>query len=119
MPSIDVSPWTGPWPDDDPDANFKAEVALYAHAEPLETLRRLSANTGIPLGSLVHYVLARWASAGSESLLYAGPSVIERMWAEFRKADEAGTSEARAAAYEAVRQMVAWLRLPLQTDSSS
>ena len=114
MAMIDVSPWSGPWPEDDPDANFKAEVALYAPVDPLETLRTLSANTGIPLGALVHYVLARWASAGSESLLYAGPSVVERMWAEFRRADDAGTTEARAAAYEAVRQMVAWLRLPLE-----
>ena len=111
---IDLSAWSGPWADDDPDANFKAEVALYGKAEPLETLRTLSTNTGIPLGALVRYVLARWASAGSESLLYAGPSVIERMWSEVHKAEAAGTSEARLAAYETLRQMVAWLRLPLQ-----
>jgi precorrin-2 methylase len=112
-PVVVLSPWSGPWPDGDPDANFKADVALYSNADPLDTLRTLSANTGIPLGALVRYVLARWASAGSESLLYAGPSVVERMWGEFRKADEEDSDEARRRAYEAVRQMVAWLRLPL------
>ena len=35
--------------------------------DPLETLVPLSASTGIPVGALVRFVLARWASAGSES----------------------------------------------------
>jgi hypothetical protein len=112
-PSIELIRWTGPWPDDDPDANFKADVALYTMLDPLETLRVLSANTGIPVGALVRYVLARWASAGSESLLSAGPSIIERMWATMSEAERAGTTDARLAAYEVVRQMVAWLRTPL------
>ena len=60
-------------------------------------------------------MLARWASAGSEALLSAGPSVVERMWTQFTEAEEAGTDEARLAAYEVVRQMVSWLRSPLDT----
>jgi len=112
-PSIELVRWTGPWSDDDPDANFKADVALYTMLDPLEALGPLSAATGIPVGALVRYVLARWASAGSESLLNAGPSVIERMWAAFSEAEHTDTAEARLAAYEVVRQMVAWLRAPL------
>lgn len=112
-PSVELTRWTGPWSDDDPDANFKADVALYSNLDPLETLRTLSDNSGIPIGALVRYVLARWASAGSESLLYAGPSVIERIWAELAKAEAAGTAEAQLAAYQVVRQMIAWLRTPL------
>jgi len=112
-PSIELVRWAGPWSDDDPDANFKADVALYTKLEPLETLGPLSASTGIPVGALVRYVLARWASAGSESLLNAGPSVIERMWATISEAEQTDTNEARLAAYEVVRQMVAWLRAPL------
>ena len=113
--SIELVRWTGPWADDDPDANFKADVALYTMLDPLETLGPLSAATGIPVGALVRYVLARWASAGSESLLVAGPSIIERMWAIFSDAEQTDTTEGRLAAYEVVRQMVAWLRAPLDT----
>ena len=112
-PSIELTRWTGPWSDDDPDANFKADVALYTMLDPLETLRGLSASTGIPIGALARYVLARWASAGSESLLSAGPSIIERMATVFDDAEQADTTEARLAAYDVVRQMVAWLRTPL------
>ena len=113
--SIELVRWTGPWSDDDPDANFKADVALYTRLDPLETLVPLSAATGIPVGALVRYVLARWASAGSESLLTAGPSIIERMWSTFSEAEQTDTTEGRLAAYEVVRQMVAWLRTPLET----
>ena len=111
--SIELIRWTGSWSDDDPDANFKADVALYTRLDPLETLKPLSASTGIPVGALVRYVLARWASAGSESLLAAGPSIIERMWTSISEAEQTDTTEARLAAYEVVRQMVAWLRAPL------
>ena len=63
-------------------------------------------------------MLARWASAGSESLLSAGPSIIERMWETFSDAEAAGTPDARLAAYDVVRQMVAWLRAPLETPEA-
>ena len=111
--SIELIRWSGSWPDDDPDANFKADVALYTMLDPLETLRPLSDSTGIPVGALVRYVLARWTSAGAESLLSAGPSVIERMASVFAEAEQADSTEARLAAYDVVRQMVAWLRVPL------
>lgn len=110
---IELIRYDGPWDDDDPDANLKADVALYSKLDPLSTLTTLSERTGIPVGALVHYVLARWASAGSEGLLSASPSVVERMWSAFREAEEAGTAEARLSTYEVVRQMVAWLRVPL------
>lgn len=113
-PSIELVRWDGTWADDDPDANFKADVALYNLLDPLATIGPLAGATGIPVGALVRYVLARWASAGSESLLSAGPSVIGRMWDAFVEAEEAGTAEARLATYEVVRQMVAWLRSPLE-----
>jgi hypothetical protein len=113
---IELVRWAGPWSDDDPDANFKADVALYTMLDPLTTLETLSNSTGIPVGALVRYVLARWASAGSESLLSAGPSIIERMSATFADAETADTVDARLAAYEVVRQMVAWLRAPLDAQ---
>jgi len=105
--------WYGPWPDDDPDANFKADVALYSLVDPLPTLRRLGENIGVPVGALVRYVLARWATGGSEGVLELGPSTVTRMHQAFEDAEAEGTDEARRAAYDQVRQMVAWLRVPL------
>jgi hypothetical protein len=37
------------------------------------------------------------------------------MWATFCEAEQTNTTEGRLAAYEVVRQMVAWLRAPLDT----
>lgn len=108
-PTVRLERWTGPWPDDDPDANFKAEIATYAHADPLSTLTNLARSVDVPVGSLVRYVLARWASGGSEALLELGPSTLERMLEVVDQAEEAGTDEARLEAYDVLRQMVAWL----------
>lgn len=112
-PVVRLEAWDGHWADDDPDANFKAEVALYARADPLVTIRNLSRNLGIPEGALVRYVLARWATGGSGGLLELGPSMVHRLWAVVEAGEEAGSDEARLAAYEQLRQMISWLRLPL------
>jgi hypothetical protein len=111
--SVELTPWTGPWTDDDPDANFKADVALYAHVDPMTTIAGLAGAMGLPEGAIVRYVLAKWASAGSGGLLELGPSMVQRLWHPCEQAETAGTDEARLAAYEQVRQMLSWLRLPL------
>jgi hypothetical protein len=115
-PVIRLERWTGPWPDDDPDANFKAEVALYALVDPLETLAPLSTNLSIPLGALVRYVLARWASGGSDAVLELGPSTVTRMWQACEEAEATGTDAARLAAFAQVHQMLSWSRIPLQGE---
>jgi hypothetical protein len=112
-PVVRLEAWDGPWAEDDPDANFKAEVALYARSDPLVTIRNLAGNLGIPEGALVRYVLARWATGGSGGLLELGPSMVHRLWAVVEGAEEAGSDEARLAAYGQLRQMISWLRLPL------
>jgi hypothetical protein len=112
-PVVRLEPWTGPWPDDDPDANFKADVALYARTDPLATIQSLSDNLDVPVGALVRYVLAKWATGGSGGLLELGPTMVRRLDAVCQEAEAAGTDEARLAAYEQLRAMVAWLRLPL------
>lgn len=108
-PVVRLRRWTGPWPDDDPDANFKADVATYAHADPLATLTNLARNLDVPVGALVRYVLARWASGGSEALLELGPSTVARMAELVDRAEEAGTDADRLEAYDVLRQMVSWL----------
>lgn len=108
-----VAPWVGEWADDDRDANFKSDIVLYAQSDPLTTLDNLGGAINVPVGGLVHYVLARWASAGSAALLEIGPSMVNRMWEQVESAEAADTDAARLAAYEALKQMLSWLRLPL------
>jgi hypothetical protein len=109
--------WDGPWDRDDPDANFKADIALYSRVDPMTTISNLAGAIGVPEGALVHYVLAKWASAGSGGLLELGPTMIHRLWGAVEAAEETGTDAARLAAYEQLRQMITWLRLPLVDDS--
>ncbi len=116
-PTIELEQWTGPWPDDDRDANFKADVALYAKLDPLETLRGLSAGTGIPVGALARYVLAKYASTGAAGLLELGPTMVQRLWEPIARAEETGTDQARLAAYDEVRQILAWLKYPLDDET--
>src|ERR1700722_19838350 len=85
--SVELTQWSGPWADDDPDANFKAEVALYANVDPMSTISNLAGALGIPEGAVVRYVLARWASGGSGGLLELGPSMVNRLWEPFEKAE--------------------------------
>jgi hypothetical protein len=112
-PVICLSRWSGPWEEDDPDANLKAEVALYSRLDPLKTLKGLSANVGLPVGVLARYVLARYATSGSAGLLELGPSMVHRLWKPVEDAEVSGTEEARLDAYDQLRQMIEWLRLPL------
>ena len=110
---VELTGWSGPWDADDPDANFKRDVALYAHADPLSTLRTLSDAIDVPLGGLCHYVLTKWATAGSGGLLELGPTMTRRLAAVCDDAEAAGTDEARLAAYTQLREMIGWLRYPL------
>jgi hypothetical protein len=112
-PVVRLTRWIGPWEEDDPDANLKADVALYSRQDPLKTLNGLSRNVGLPVGALVRYVLARYATGGSAGLLEVGPSMVHRLWKPIEDAEEIGTEEARLAAYDQLRQMVEWLRFPL------
>ena len=105
--------WSGPWPDDDKDANFKADVALYSSTDPLRTIRVLSESTGVPVGAIVRYVLARWASEGASGLLELGPTMARRLHAVSAEAESVGTDEARLAAYATLQQMLSWLVYPL------
>lgn len=109
--------YTGAWEADDPDANFKREVAEYTRNDPLETLHNLAANTGVPIGALARYALVRWTAEGSEALLALGPRTVERLWQVTNDAEHSGTDEARLEAYGVLRQMLSWLRSPLDADT--
>lgn len=111
--AVEIIGWTGPWAADDPDANFKTDVALYAQVDPLTTLRNLGSALDIPVGGLCHYVLAKWATEGRAALLEIGPTMVRRLAAICDEAERAGTDDARLAAYEKLRGLVSWLQFPL------
>lgn len=111
--TITLEGWRGPWPDDDKDANLKADIALYARVDPLRTVRGLSDSIDVPIGAIVHYVLARWASEGASGLLELGPTMSRRLHAVCADAEQADSNDARLAAYEQLRQMISWLNYPL------
>ena len=118
VPVVRLETYVGPWSDDDPDANFKADVAAYSLLDPLTTLATMSRNIDVPLGALCRYVLAKWATGGSEALLEIGPSTVRRMAAMCAAAESDGSDEARLRAYEQLRAIVTWLNLPLDDPSS-
>lgn len=112
-PTVRLERWSGPWPDDDPDAGFKADIAAFSLLDPLETLRGLGENLDIPVGALARAILARWATEGSSALLELGPSMAERLWAVTEEAEAAATDAERLEVYRRLRGMVSWLRVPL------
>ncbi len=112
-PTLVLHPWTGTWDTDDPDANFKEEVVAYGLLNPLKTLDGLSRRLGIPVGGLARYVLAKWATGGSEGMLHVGGTTVQRMHTTCQAAEKRDTTEARLAAYQELRQIVEWLRVPI------
>lgn len=82
----------------------------------MTTIGNLAAAMRRPEGAVVRYVLAKWASAGSGGLLELGPTMVHRLWSVVGHAEESGTDSARLEAYEQLRQMISWLRLPLVSE---
>lgn len=118
-PTIRLERWSGPWADDDPDADFKADIAAFSKLDPLHTLRGLGENLDIPVGALARAILARWATEGSSGLLELGPSMVERLWAITEDAEAAPTDAERLAAYQRLRGMLSWLRVPITDPDAS
>lgn len=108
--------WDGDWSVDDPFAGLKTDVAAYGHLDPIGTLRGLSDASGIPVGALVRYVLARWASGGNEAVLELGVSGVDHLARLVADAEAAGTDADRLAAYAGVRDVVGWLRAASDDD---
>ena len=116
-PVVELEAWTG-WDGVGSDANLKADVAAYSLLDPLETLSALSRDTGIPVGALARYVLSRWATAGSGGLLEIGPNMVDRLWAPVAEAESINDDSERLAAYHQLREMLSWLRFPLEQDDA-
>ena len=81
--------------------------------------RNLADAIDVPVGAVVRYVLARWATEGSGGLLELGPHMARRLWAVCETAESAATDDARLAAYAQLRDMIRWLNLPLDDPEHS
>jgi hypothetical protein len=92
---------------------------LYANVDPMTTIERLANAIDVPEGAIVHYVLAKWASGGSGGLLELGPAMVHRLWAPIEDAENDRTDEARLRAYEQLRTMISWLRVPLTEEGDA
>jgi hypothetical protein len=106
---VTLERWTGPVDESDPHANFKREVAGGALVDPLPTLQNLADFVGLPVGAVCRHALVKWVSAGSDALLELGPAWVRRLSEPVARAEEAGTDEARLAAYEELRGLLGWL----------
>ncbi len=107
--NIELYPYRDTWDENDPHANFKADVATWTVADPLPTLENLSRATGVPVPSLIRYVLVKYVASGSDALVNMPPIVFQQMQQQVEKAEAVGTDEARLQAYHALRQIIAWL----------
>jgi hypothetical protein len=106
---MELHPYRDTWADSDPHANFKADVAAYTVEDPLPTLENLSKATGVPVPSLIRYVLVKYAASGADALLAMTPIVLRQMQRHIEQAETADTDVARLQAYAALRQMIAWM----------
>ena len=110
-PVVVLRRYRGAWTPGDPHAAFKEEVAALTVADPLETLRGLSALTDIDVGALARYVILRWASDGAAAVMELGPVLLPELCAIADAAAADGSEAARLAAFEQVRTLTGQLRL--------
>jgi len=66
--------------------------------DPMPTFRALAEATGIPVETLVHLALVRWASAGAEALMAIEPQALDDLVEARRRED-----------WQAVAGIVDWL----------
>ena len=69
---------------DDPDQNFRDDVARSLQVDPKPTLENLARSTELTYDEVAHYALVRYASSGAEALL-AVDSIALRQLIEARK----------------------------------
>jgi hypothetical protein len=81
---------------------FAAQADASLAVDPMPTFATLSEVTGVPVETLVHYALVRWASAGAEALLAVEPRVLRELIAARERED-----------WTAVAGIVDWLEAGL------
>jgi hypothetical protein len=63
----------------DPHGTFRAAVGKSRLVDPMPTLRNLAEATATSVDDVVHHALVRFASSGSEALLFIGPDILKEL----------------------------------------
>jgi hypothetical protein len=71
---------------------FARHVQESRAVDPMPTFEALSRATGVPVDDLVHYALARWASAGAEALMAMEPRALRDLIAARKREDWAAVA---------------------------
>lgn len=116
---MQLYPYTDSWDEHDAHANFKAEVAHYTVVDPMPTIEGLSQNTGIPAPCLIRYILVKYAASNADALLAMGPLVLHQMEQLIATAEAENSDQARLKAYDALRQIVSWLRAGMEEQATA
>ena len=95
--------------DDDPNANFKRDVAFYTRIDPMPTMEGMNRNLNVPIGAIARYVLVKWATSGSEGVMEIGPRVVKQMADIVKAAEQDGTDKSRLEGYQKLSGIVSWL----------
>jgi hypothetical protein len=66
---------------------FARRAAEALTIDPMPTFRALSEETGVPVDTLVHLALVRWASAGAEALMAIEPAALRELIEARRRED--------------------------------
>jgi hypothetical protein len=66
---------------------FARQAELSLIVDPMPTFQNLSRSTGVPVDTLAHHALVRWASAGSEALMAIEPQALRDLIEARRRED--------------------------------
>ena len=66
---------------------FARQTKLSRVVDPMPTFQSLSRQTGVPVDTLVHHALVRWAAGGAEALLALEPQVLRDLIAARQRED--------------------------------
>jgi hypothetical protein len=66
---------------------FARRAADTLAVDPMPTFEALSMETSVPVETLVHFALVRWASAGAEALMAVEPQALRDLIAARRRED--------------------------------
>ena len=113
---VRLEPYTAPWSPNDPDANFREDVAFYSAIDPMPTLEGMSRSLNIPVEAIARYVLVKWATSGSNGLLEIGPRTVRQMSDVVNQAEAADSDEQRLKAYHKLASIISWLEFPLDDE---
>ena len=104
---------------DDPDNTFRCDVAFYSGIDPMPTIEGMSGQFEIPSGAIAKYVLAKWATSGSDGLLEIGPGVVRQMARLAREAELEMNETKKAQAYQRIGKIISWLEAGLPKDDGN